>query len=203
VKGVLACPASCVEYCAAESAFAGQAQYRGLWCSNIPRGRAIDVRRIPGLARPPLVTGRSPPAVRLFGSDSWLGHRGVFPATGVAPDCPMRASLDPVERQRSAPRGENRRAVAGAAGRKSDPQVDYVQEPKGLAGSKASLLSWLLPEARHRRPRGTPVCGALRDEHDREPSFGMFPIWVASAEVCCCLSLREKLPWSRMRGAHE
>ncbi|HEY6693802.1 MAG TPA: hypothetical protein VI006_13200 [Solirubrobacteraceae bacterium] len=72
VKGVLACPASCIENCAGECAFGRQAQYRGLWFSSVPRRRAIEVRRIPGPARPPLMTGWLPPAVRIVGSDSWL-----------------------------------------------------------------------------------------------------------------------------------
>ena len=85
VKGVLACPASCIENCAGECALARQAQYRGLWFSNVPRRRAIEVRRIPRPARPPLVTGWLPPAVRIVGSDSCLlGHLRLFPATGVA-----------------------------------------------------------------------------------------------------------------------
>ena len=67
VKGILACPASCVENRAGEGAFACQAHYRGLWFSNVPRRRAIQVRRIPGPACPPLVTGWSPPAIRIVG----------------------------------------------------------------------------------------------------------------------------------------
>jgi hypothetical protein len=85
VKGVLACPASCIENCAGERAFARQAQDRGLWFSSVPRRRAIEIRRIPGPARPPLVTGWLPPPVRIVGSDSCLlGHLRLFPATGVA-----------------------------------------------------------------------------------------------------------------------
>jgi hypothetical protein len=85
VKGVLACPASCIENCAGERAFARQAHYRGLWFSSVPRRRTIEIRRIPGPARPPLVTGWLPPAVRIVGSDSCLlGHLRVFPATGIA-----------------------------------------------------------------------------------------------------------------------
>ena len=84
VKGVLACPASCIENCAGECAFARQAHYRGLWVSSVPRRRAIAVRRIPGPALPPLVTGWLPP-VRIVGSEPCvLGHLRLFPATGVA-----------------------------------------------------------------------------------------------------------------------
>jgi hypothetical protein len=85
VKGVLACPASCIEDRAGERAYSRQAQYRGLWFSSVPRRRAIEVRRIPGPTRPPLVTGWLPPAVRIVGSDSCLlGHLRLFSATGVA-----------------------------------------------------------------------------------------------------------------------
>jgi hypothetical protein len=61
VEGVLACPASGVEHCAGECAFARQPHYRRLWFSNVPGRRAIEVRRVPGLACPPLVTGWLPP----------------------------------------------------------------------------------------------------------------------------------------------
>ncbi len=85
VKGVLACPASCIEDCAGERAFVRQTQYRRLWSSNVPGRRAIEVRRIPRLTRSPLVTGWLPPAVRIVGSDSGpLGHLRSLPATGVA-----------------------------------------------------------------------------------------------------------------------
>jgi hypothetical protein len=43
VKGVLARPASRIEHCAGEYAFAGQTQYRRLRPSNVPRRWAIDV----------------------------------------------------------------------------------------------------------------------------------------------------------------
>jgi hypothetical protein len=65
VKGVLTRPASCIEDCAGESAGARQTQYRRLWSSEIPGRRPIEVRRIPGLTRPPFVTGWLPPAVRI------------------------------------------------------------------------------------------------------------------------------------------
>jgi hypothetical protein len=85
VKGVLACPASCIEDCAGECAFARQTQYRRLWSPNVSGRRAIEVRRILGLTRPPLVAGWLPPAARIVGSDSGpLGHLRPFPATGVA-----------------------------------------------------------------------------------------------------------------------
>lgn len=42
-KGVLACPASCVEDCSGECSFGRQTQYRRLWSSNVPGRRAIDV----------------------------------------------------------------------------------------------------------------------------------------------------------------
>ena len=58
VKGVLACPASCIEHRAGECALARQTHDRGLRFSNVPRRRAIEVRRIPRPALPPLVTGR-------------------------------------------------------------------------------------------------------------------------------------------------
>jgi hypothetical protein len=77
VKGVLARPASSIENCAGECAFARQAPYRGLWFSSVPRRRAIEVRRIPGPARPPLVTGWLPAAVRIVGSDVACGRRDV------------------------------------------------------------------------------------------------------------------------------
>lgn len=99
VKGVLACPASYIEDRAGECAFARQTQYRWLWSSYVPWRRAIEVRRIPGLARPPLVTGGLPPAVRIVGSDSGpLGHLHPFPATGVAePHRHMQRSLRQAE----------------------------------------------------------------------------------------------------------
>jgi hypothetical protein len=56
VKGVLACPASRIEDRADACAFARQTQYRRLWSSNVPGRRAIEVRRIPRLTRPPLMT---------------------------------------------------------------------------------------------------------------------------------------------------
>jgi hypothetical protein len=78
VKGVLARPASRIEDCSGEGAFARQTQYRWLWSSNTPGRRAIKARRIPRLTRPPLVTRGLPPAVRIVGTDS-----GPFPVTGV------------------------------------------------------------------------------------------------------------------------
>jgi hypothetical protein len=85
VKGVLACPAPCIENRAAKCAFARQAQYRRLWLSSVPRRGALEVRRVPGLPRPALVTGWLPPAVRLVGSGSCpLGHLRLFSATAVS-----------------------------------------------------------------------------------------------------------------------
>jgi hypothetical protein len=60
VKGVLAGPASGIENRAPECAFARQTHDRRLWSPGVPRRRAVDVRGIPRLARPPLVTGRAP-----------------------------------------------------------------------------------------------------------------------------------------------
>jgi hypothetical protein len=62
MEGVLARPASRIENRAGECAFARQAQYRGLWFSDVPRRRTIEVRRIPRPALPPLVTGWLPRA---------------------------------------------------------------------------------------------------------------------------------------------
>ena len=43
VKGVLACPASCIEDGAAECAFARQTDYRGLRFAGVPGRRTIEV----------------------------------------------------------------------------------------------------------------------------------------------------------------
>ena len=64
VKGVLARPAPGIEHRAGERAFVRQTPDRRLRAPGVPRGRAVEVRRIPGLARPALVTGRWAPAGR-------------------------------------------------------------------------------------------------------------------------------------------
>src|SRR5918993_1030396 len=60
VKGVLAAPTACIEYCSGESAFGCQTHYRWLRPANIPRRRAVVVRRIPRQSRQPFVTGWVP-----------------------------------------------------------------------------------------------------------------------------------------------
>ena len=83
VKGVLTCPASCIEDCAGECAFARQTHDRRLWLSDVPGGRAIEVRRIPGLTRPPLVTGRPPAAEWIVGGNARQRDEDSFRLTAA------------------------------------------------------------------------------------------------------------------------
>src|SRR6266481_6812329 len=57
VKRVLAGPAPRIEHRSGESALGGQSHYCWLRLTNIPRGGAVVVRRIPGQSRQPFVTG--------------------------------------------------------------------------------------------------------------------------------------------------
>jgi hypothetical protein len=60
VKSILAGPAARIEHRTGESAVGCQTHYCWLWPANIPRRRAVAVRRIPGPSRQPFVTGRLP-----------------------------------------------------------------------------------------------------------------------------------------------
>ena len=74
MKGVLAGPATRVEYRADEATFGRQLHNRRLRLPNVPRSGAVAVRRIPGLTGPSLMTGRAPGAGRIGSGGSW-GHR--------------------------------------------------------------------------------------------------------------------------------
>jgi hypothetical protein len=65
VKSVLAGPAARIEHRSGESAFGCQSHYCWLRLANIPRRRAVVVRRIPGQSRQPFVTGWLPTAERI------------------------------------------------------------------------------------------------------------------------------------------
>ena len=60
MKSVFAGPATCIEHRSGESAFGCQTHYCWLRLANIPRCRAVVVRRIPRQSRPAFVTGRVP-----------------------------------------------------------------------------------------------------------------------------------------------
>jgi hypothetical protein len=53
VKSVLASPAARIEHRSGEPALGCQTHYCWLWLANIPRRRAVVVRRIPGQSRQP------------------------------------------------------------------------------------------------------------------------------------------------------
>src|SRR5262249_26938702 len=65
VKSVLASPAARIEHRSDESAFGCQTHYCWLRLANIPRRRAVVVRRIPGKSRQLFVTGRAPTTERI------------------------------------------------------------------------------------------------------------------------------------------
>src|SRR5262249_42175010 len=65
VKSVLAGPAASIEHRSGESAFGCQTHYCWLRLANIPRRRAVLVRRIPGQTRHPFVTGWAPTTERV------------------------------------------------------------------------------------------------------------------------------------------
>jgi hypothetical protein len=58
VKSVLAGSAARIEHGSGESAFGCQTHYCWLRLANVPRCRAVVVRRIPGQSRQPFVAGR-------------------------------------------------------------------------------------------------------------------------------------------------
>src|SRR6266446_4529435 len=70
VKSVLAGPAARIEHRASESAFRCQTHYCWLRLANIPRRRAVVVRRIPRQSRLPFVTGRVPTTERIVSEGS-------------------------------------------------------------------------------------------------------------------------------------
>jgi len=97
-EGLLACPASCVEDCASESPLPVRRSIAGCGCP-MSQGAGPSRRRIPGLARPPLVTGWLPPAVRIGSDSCLLGHLRSFPATGVGePDRRRQCHVAPASR---------------------------------------------------------------------------------------------------------
>jgi hypothetical protein len=65
VKSVLAGPAARIKHRSGESAVGCQAHYRWLRLANIPRRKAVVVRRIPGQSRQPFVTGWVPTTERI------------------------------------------------------------------------------------------------------------------------------------------
>jgi hypothetical protein len=70
VKSVLAGPAARIEHRSGESAFGCQTQYSWLRPANIPRRRAVVVRRIPGQSRQPFLTGWLPITERIVSGGS-------------------------------------------------------------------------------------------------------------------------------------
>ena len=70
VKSVLARPTACIEHRSGESAFGCQTHYCWLRLPNIPRRRAVVVRRIPRQSRPPFVTGWVPTTERIVSEGS-------------------------------------------------------------------------------------------------------------------------------------
>jgi hypothetical protein len=70
VKSVLAGPAARIEHRSGESAFGCHTHYRWLRHANIPRRRAVVVRRIPGQSRQPFVTGWAPTTERIVSAGS-------------------------------------------------------------------------------------------------------------------------------------
>ena len=71
VKSVLAGPAARIEDGSVDSAFGCQTRYCWLRLANIPRRRAVAVRRVPGQSRKPLMTGWLPTIERIVWEDSW------------------------------------------------------------------------------------------------------------------------------------
>ena len=69
-KSVLASPAASIEHRSGESAFGCQTHYCWLRLANIPRRRAVVVRRIPGQSRQPFVAGWVPTTERIVSEDS-------------------------------------------------------------------------------------------------------------------------------------
>ena len=65
VKSVLARPATRIEHCSGESALGSQTHNCWLRLANIPRRRAVVVRRIPRQSRPAFVTGGMPATERI------------------------------------------------------------------------------------------------------------------------------------------
>jgi len=70
VQGVLAGPAARIEHRSGESAGGCQPHYGWLRLANIPRRRAVVVRRIPGQSRQPFVTGWLPATERIVSERS-------------------------------------------------------------------------------------------------------------------------------------
>src|SRR5258706_13515049 len=70
VKSVLAGPAPGVEHRSGESAFGRQPHYCRLRLANIPRRKAVVVRRIPGHSREPFVAGWLPTTERVVSESS-------------------------------------------------------------------------------------------------------------------------------------
>ena len=70
VKSVLPSPAARIEHRSGESAFGCQTHDCWLRLANIPRRRAVVVRRIPGQSRQPFVTGWVPTTERIVSAGS-------------------------------------------------------------------------------------------------------------------------------------
>jgi hypothetical protein len=65
VKRVIAGPAAHIEHRSRESTFGCHTHYCWLRLANIPRGRAIVVRSVPGQSGQPFVTGWAPTTERI------------------------------------------------------------------------------------------------------------------------------------------
>ena len=70
MKSVLASPAARIEHRSGESALGCHTHYCWLRLANIPRRRAVVVRRIPGQSRQPFVTGWVPTTERIVSEGS-------------------------------------------------------------------------------------------------------------------------------------
>ncbi len=133
VKGVLARPAARVEHRAGEHARARQTHHRRLWCSNVPGGRTIVVRRIPWLAGTQLMTGRLPPAIRVLGSESCLrSYELPLVATGIG---------EPDHRRKSARRRARvtpRAGLPAPIGPSPGPRQKHVYDSRAAATAPRS-----------------------------------------------------------------
>jgi hypothetical protein len=106
IQGVLTRPASRIEHRAGENAFVRQTHYRRLWTPNVPRRRAIAIRRIPRLPGKPLVTRGYASAVWIVGLDAnplgnFVASRRLFDPTASSHSESLQATL-PVLRSRFA-----------------------------------------------------------------------------------------------------
>jgi hypothetical protein len=70
VQRVLARSAARIQHRSGESAFGCQTHYSWLRLTNIPRRKAVVVRRIPGQSRQPFVTGWLPTTERIVSARS-------------------------------------------------------------------------------------------------------------------------------------